>query len=108
SDILAHDHIRKLQLVLTSEWDRLHLPFLVCLVGGVRNFSDHGTEPTIHRTDDDIQRTTAKRAWNNMRSHHECSIPAEIQNRGTASPVRVCRPGLARWRCARGLPGRRL
>jgi hypothetical protein len=64
---LAHDHIRKLQPVLTSERNRLHLPFPVCLVGGVRNFSDHGTEPTVHRTDDDIQRTTAKRAWNNMR-----------------------------------------
>src|SRR5262249_33724055 len=102
------DHIRKLQPVLTSEWDCLHLPFLVCLVGGVRNFSDHGAEPTIHRTDDDIHRTTAKRAWNNMRSHHECSIRAEFQNRGTAPAVRMCRAGLAGGGCARDLPSRRL
>jgi hypothetical protein len=83
-------------------------PFSVCPLGGVCNFSDHGTEPTIHRTNDDIQRTTAKRAWNNMRSHHECSIQAEFQNSRTASPVRMRRSGLAGWRCARGLPGRRL
>ena len=29
-------------------------------------------------------------------------------NSGTASPVRMCRTGVARWRCARGLPGRSL
>ena len=90
--VLARDRVRELQLVFASEPDALHLPFLVCLFGGVRNFSDLGTGPTVHRTDDDIQRTTAKRAWNNMRSHHECSIPAgypEQRNgvsRSNASP----------------------
>ena len=37
---LAHDHICQLQPVLTSERDRLYLPFPICLVGGVCNFSD--------------------------------------------------------------------
>ena len=59
--IVAGDHIRKLQPILASERDSLHVSFPICLIGSVRNFSDRGNEPTIHRADVDIQRTTAKR-----------------------------------------------
>jgi hypothetical protein len=59
--ILAHDHIRELQPVLASERDGLHLPRPICLVGGVRNFLDIGTEPPVYRPNEHIQRATAKR-----------------------------------------------
>ena len=55
------DHIRELQPVLASERDGHHFSFPVCLVGGVRNFSDIAAEPAVYRTDDDIKRATAKR-----------------------------------------------
>ena len=65
--VLARDRVRELQLVFASEPDALHLPFLVCLFGGVRNFSDLGTGPTVHRTDDAIQCIPAKRPRNAVR-----------------------------------------
>ena len=72
---MARDHIRKLQPILAFEWDSLHVSFPICLVGSVRNFSDRGNEPTIHRADVDIQRTTAKRTWSDMSLH---SIAANL------------------------------
>lgn len=68
--VLADDHIR--EPVLASERDGLHLFFPVCLVGGVRNLSDIGTQPTLYRPDGYIERADAKRPRNDMRSVSIC------------------------------------
>ena len=72
--ILADDHIRELQPVLPSERDSRHLSLPVCLVGGMRNFSDIGAEPALYRGHEHIKRATAKRSRNDMRSASICRL----------------------------------
>jgi hypothetical protein len=56
--------------VLTSQRDGHYFSFPVRLIGGVRNLSDTAAEPAVYRTDDDIQRATAKRPRAAMRTPH--------------------------------------
>ena len=54
SCLLARDCVRELQLVFAVEPDAVYLPFPFCLFGGISNFPDLGTGPTVYWTDDVI------------------------------------------------------